>query len=170
MILQVMCRQIQHHRIQRTHQPFYLQVSTILEKKFPYHNIQSKYHFIIAIHLLVYSLLFLLIVFIVDYFQVFVKHFDDLVEVVSFPLCLAHGLRRAKLVPQQAVDSILNSKESQDLINTRLLREVRNLLKVSKKQSRTRIITFCQVLSDQDNPVLSDIATDILEECGMIQQ
>ena len=100
----------------------------------------------------------------------FVNHFDDLVEVVTFPLSLAQGLRRAKLVPQQAVDSILNSKEPQDLINTRLLKEVRNLLKVSKKQSRARIITFCQVLSDQDNPALSDIATDILEECGMIQQ
>ena len=133
-------------------------------------NIRSKYHFIIVIHLLVYSLLFLLIVFIVDYFQVFVNHFDDLVEVVTFPLSLAQDLRRAKLVPQQAVDSVLNSKEPQDLINNRLLKEVRNLLKVSKKQSRTRIITFCQVLSDQDNPVLSDIATDILEECGMIQQ
>ena len=100
----------------------------------------------------------------------FVNHFDDLVEVVTFPLSLAQGLKRAKLVPQQAVDSILNSKEPQDLINTRLLKEVRNLLKVSKKHSRTRIITFCQVLSDQDNPVLSDIATDILEECGMLQQ
>ena len=100
----------------------------------------------------------------------FVNHFDDLVEVVTFPLSLAQGLRRAKLVSQQAVDSILNSKEPQDLANvTRLLKEVRNLLKVSKKQLRTRIITFCQVLSDQDNPVLSDIATDILEECGMLQ-
>ena len=106
-----------------------------------------------------------------DYFQVFVNHFDDLVEVVAFPLSLAQGLRRAKLVPQQAVDSILNSKEPQDLANvTRLLKNVRNLLKVSKKQSRTRIITFCQVLSEQDDPALSDIATDILEECGMIQQ
>ena len=131
------------------------------------------YHFIIVIHLLVYSLLFLLIVFIVDYFQVFINHFDDIVEVVTFPLSLAQGLRRAKLVPQQAVDSILNSKEPQDLTNvTRLLREVRNLLKISRndpKKLRTRIIALCQVLSDQDIP-LSDIATDILEECGMIQQ
>ena len=106
-----------------------------------------------------------------DYFQVFVNHFDDLVEVVTFPLSLAQGLRRAKLVPQQAVDSILNSKESQDLINTRLLREVRNLLKISRKhpeQLKTLMITLCQVLSDQDNPVLSLIATDILEECGML--
>ena len=85
------------------------------KRKFPYHYIQSKYHFIIVIHLLVYSLLFLLIVFIVDYFQVFVNHFDDLVEVVTFPLSLAQGLRKANLVPQQAVDSILNSKEPQDL-------------------------------------------------------
>ncbi len=118
--------------------------------------------------------LFLLIVFIVDYFQVFVNHFDDLVEVVSFPLSLAQGLRRAKLVPQQAVDSILNSKEPQDLINvTRLLKEVRNLLKVSKKhpeQLRTIIITLCQVLSDQDNPALSYIATDIAKECSMLQE
>ena len=105
----------------------------------------------------------------VDYFQVFVNHFDDLVEVVTFPLSLAQGLRRANLVPQQAVDSILNSKEPQDLINvTRLLKEVSNLLQVSKKQSRTKIITFCQVLSDQDNPVLSDIATDILRECSVL--
>ncbi len=104
----------------------------------------------------------------------FVNHFDDLVEVVSFPLSLAQGLRRAKLVPQQAVDGILNSKEPQELINvTRLFKEVRNLLRISRKhpeQLRTRIITLCQVLSDQDNPVLSDIATDILEECGMLQQ
>ena len=102
----------------------------------------------------------------------FVNHFDDLVEVVTFPLSLAQGLRRAKLVPQQAVDSILNSKEPQDLINvTRLLKEVRNLLKISRKhpeQSRTRMITFCQILSDQDNPVLSDIATDILRECSVL--
>ena len=105
-----------------------------------------------------------------DYFQVFVNHFHDLVKFVTFPLSLAQGLRRAKLVPQQAVDSIPDSKEPQDLINNRLLKEVRNLLEVSKKQSRTRIITFCQVLSEQDNPVLFDIATDILEECGMIQQ
>ena len=76
----------------------------------------------IVLLLHVYSLLFLLIVFIVDYFQVFVNHFDDLVEVVTFPLSLAQGLRRAKLVPQQAVDSILNSKEPQDRVNvTRLL-------------------------------------------------
>ena len=105
-----------------------------------------------------------------DYFQVFVNHFHDLVEVVTFPLSLAQGLRRAKLVPQQAVDSILNSKEPQDRANvTRLLTEVRNLLKISRKdleQSRTTIITLCQVLSDQDNP-LSYIATDILKECGM---
>ena len=104
----------------------------------------------------------------------FVNHFDDLIEVVTFPLPLAHGLRRAKLVPQQAVDSILNSKEPQDLANvTRLLKNVRNLLKVSKKhpeQLRTLIIALCQVLSDQDDPALSYIATDILEECGMIQQ
>ena len=103
----------------------------------------------------------------------FVNHFDDLVEVVTFPLSLAQGLRRAKLVPQQAVDSILNSKEPQDLINvTRLLKEVRNLLKISRKhpeQLRKLMVTLCQVLSDQDNPVLSLIATDILEECGMIQ-
>ena len=108
-----------------------------------------------------------------DYFQVFVNHFDDLVEVVTFPLSLAQGLRRAKLVPQQAVDNILDSKEPQDLINTRLLKEVRKLLKISRKhpeQLRTRIITLCTVLSDQDNPALSLIATDILEECGMIQQ
>ena len=102
----------------------------------------------------------------------FVNHFDDLVEVVTFPLSLAQGLRRAKLVPQQAVDSILNSKEPQDLTNvTRLLKEVRNLLKISRKhpeQLKTLMITMCQVLSDQDNPVLSLIATDILEECGMI--
>ena len=127
----------------------------------------------IVLLLHVYSLLFLLIVFIVDYFQVFVNHFDDLVEVVTFPLSLAQGLRRAKLVPQQAVDSILNSKEPQDLISTRLLKEVRKLLKISRKnpkQLRTIMITFCQVLSDQDNPALSDIATDILEECGMLQQ
>ena len=125
----------------------------------------------IVLLLHVYSLLFLFIVFIVDYFQVFVNHFDDLVEVVAFPLSLAQGLRRAKLVPQQAVDSILNSKEPQDLISvTRLLKNVRNLLKVSKKdpeQLRTLIIALCQVLSEQDNPVLSDIATDILEECCM---
>ena len=103
----------------------------------------------------------------------FVNHFDDLVEVVTFPLSLAQGLRRAKLVPQQAVDSILNSKEPQDLINTRLLKEVRNLLEVSKKHPellRTLIIALCQVLSDQDNPVLSLIATDIKNECGMLQQ
>ena len=97
----------------------------------------------------------------------FVNHFHDLVKVVTFPLSLAQGLRRAKLVPLQAVDSILNSKEPQDLINvTRLLKEVRNLLKVSKKhpeQLRTRIVTLCQVLSDQDNPVLFCIATDILK-------
>ena len=108
-----------------------------------------------------------------DYFQVFVNHFDDLVEVVTFPLSLAQGLRRAKLVPQQAVDSILDSKEPQDLIITRLLKEVRKLLKISKKhpeQLRTRIITLCQVLSDQNDPALSVIATDILEECGMLQQ
>ena len=101
----------------------------------------------------------------------FVNHFDDLVEVVTFPLSLAQGLRRAKLVPQQAVDSILNSQVPQDRVNvTRLLKEVRNLLKISRKdpeQSRTTIITLCQVLSDQDNPVLSYIATDILKECGM---
>ena len=106
-----------------------------------------------------------------DYFQVFVNHFDDLVEVVTFPLSLAQGLRRANLVPQQAVDSILNSKEPQDLINvTRLLKNVRNLLKVSKKdpeQLRTLIIALCQVLSDQDDPALSYIATDILKECCM---
>ena len=101
----------------------------------------------------------------------FVNHYDDLVDVVTFPLSLAHSLKKAKLVPQQAVDNILNSKEPQDLVNViKLLREVRNLLKVSKKQSRTRIITFCEVLSNQDNPVLSDIANDILEECGMLQQ
>ena len=101
----------------------------------------------------------------------FVNHFDDLVEVVTFPLSLAQGLRRAKLVPQQAVDSILNSKEPQDLVITRLLKEVRNLLKISKKhpeQLRARIITLCQVLSDQDNPALSDIATDILGECALV--
>ena len=104
----------------------------------------------------------------------FVNHFDDLVEVVTFPLSLAQGLRRAKLVPQQAVDSILNSQVPQDRVNvTRLLKEVRNLLKISRKhpeQLKTLMITMCQVLSDQDNPVLSLIATDILEECGMIQQ
>ena len=109
-----------------------------------------------------------------DYFQVFVNHFHDLVKVVTFPLSLAQGLRRANLVPQQAVDSILNSKEPQDLVNvTKLLKEVRNLLEVSKKhpeQLKTRIVTLCQVLSEQDNPVLSLIATDILKECGMIQQ
>ena len=109
-----------------------------------------------------------------DYFKVFVNHFGDLVKVVSFPLSLAQGLRRAKLVPQQAVDSILNSREPQDLANvTRLLREVRNFLEISRKhpeQLKTLIITFCQVLSDQDNPALSYIATDILEECGMLQQ
>ena len=103
----------------------------------------------------------------------FVNHFDDLVEVVTFPLSLAQDLRRANLVPQQAVDSILNSKEPQDRANvTRLLREVRNLLKISRKhpeQLRTTIIALCQVLSDQDIP-LSYIATDILKECGMLQQ
>ena len=106
-----------------------------------------------------------------DYFQVFVNHFGDLVEVVTFPLSLAQGLREAKLVPQQAVDNILNSKEPQDLINTRILKEVRKLLKLSKKdpeQLRTLIIALCQVLSDQDDPALSFIATDILKECGMI--
>ena len=101
----------------------------------------------------------------------FVNHFDDLVEVVTFPLSLAQGLRKANLVPQQAVDSILNSKEPQDLISvTRLLKNVRNLLKVSKKhpeQLRTLIITMCQVLSEQDDPALSYIATDILKECCM---
>ena len=100
----------------------------------------------------------------------FVNHFDDLVEVVTFPLSLAQGLKRAKLVPQQAVDSILNSKEPDRANVTRLLREVRNLLKISRKhpeQLRTRIIALCQVLSDQDIP-LSLIATDILEECGML--
>ena len=101
----------------------------------------------------------------------FVNHFDDLVEVVTFPLSLAQGLRRAKLVPQQAVDSILNSKEPQDLANvTRLLKNVRNMLKISRKdpeQSKTLIIALCQVLSEQDDPVLSYIATDILKECGM---
>ena len=106
-----------------------------------------------------------------DYFQVFVNHFDDLVEVVTFPLSLAQGLRRAKLVPQQAVDSILNSKEPQDLANvTRLLKNVRNMLKISRKdpeQSKTLIIALCQVLSEQDDPALSYIATDILKECGM---
>ena len=117
--------------------------------------------------------LFLFIAFIeqVDYFQVFVNHFDVLVEVVAFPLSLAQSLRRAKLVSQQQVDSILNSKEPQDPVNvTRLLKEVRNLLKVSKKhpeQLRTKILILCEVLSDQDCPTLSVIATDILEECGI---
>ena len=102
----------------------------------------------------------------------FVNHFDYLVEVVTFPLSLAQGLRRAKLVSQQAVDSILNSKEPDRVNVSRLLKEVSNLLKISRKdpkQLRTRIITLCQVLSDQDIP-LSCIATDILKECGMIQQ
>ena len=101
----------------------------------------------------------------------FVNHFDDLVEVVTFPLSLAQGLRKANLVPQQAVDSILNSKEPQDLANvTRLLKNVRNMLKISRKhpeQSKTLIITLCQILSEQDDPALSYIATDILKECGM---
>ena len=56
---------------------------------------------------------------------------------VTFPLNLAQGLRRAKLVAQQAVDSILNSKEPQDLISTRLLKEVRKLLKISRKNPNT---------------------------------
>ncbi len=102
----------------------------------------------------------------------FVNHLDELVEVVTFPLSLAKSLRRAKLVSQEQVDSILNSKEPQDLVNvSRLLKEVRNLLRVSRKhpeQLRTRIITLCKVLSDQDNPTLSVIATDILEECGTL--
>ena len=107
----------------------------------------------------------------VDYFQVFVNHFDELVEFVTFPLSLAQSLKRADLVSQQQVESILNSKEPQDLVNTRLLKEVRNLLKVSKKhpeQLRKRIITLCQVLSDQDSPTLSVIATDISEKCGTL--
>ena len=106
----------------------------------------------------------------VDYFQVFVNHFDELVEVVTFPLSLAQSLRRANLISQEQVDSILNSKEPQDLVNiTRLLKEVRNLLKVSRKhpeQLKTKIHKLCEVLSDQNNPTLSVIATDILEECA----
>ena len=105
----------------------------------------------IVLLLHVYSLLFLLIVFIVDYFQVFVNHFDDLVEVVTFPLSLAQGLRRAKLVPQQAVDSILNSKEPQDLINTRLLVSKRSgtcskSQKSNRESSRGCILPFeCKI-------------------------
>ena len=106
----------------------------------------------------------------VDYFKVFVNHFDELVEVVTFPLSLAQSLRRANLVSQEQVDSILNSKEPQDRVNiTRLLKEVRNLLKVSRKhpeQLKTKILKLCEVLSDQNNPTLSVIATDILEECA----
>ncbi len=102
----------------------------------------------------------------------FVNHFDVLVEVVAFPLSLAQSLRRAKLVSQQQVDSILNSKEPQDLVNvTKLLKEVRNLLKVSKKNPeklRTKILALCKVLSEQQCPTLSIIATDILKECGTL--
>ena len=102
----------------------------------------------------------------------FVNHYNDLVDVVTFPLGLAHGLRRANLVPQQAVDSILNSKEPQHLTNViRLLKEVRKLLNISKKhpeQLRTRIIAFCRVLSDQNDPALSDIAADIKMECAIL--
>ena len=108
----------------------------------------------------------------VDYFQVFVNHFDELVEVVTFPLSLAQSLRRANLVSQEQVDSILNSKEPQDLVNvTRLLKEVRNLLKVSRKhpeQLKTKILKLCEVLLDQDNPTLTVIATDILNKCGTL--
>ena len=86
-----------------------------------------------------------------DYFQVFVNHFDDLVEVVTFPLSLAQGLRRAKLVPQQAVDSILNSKEPQDLINNRLLVSKRSgtcskSQKSNRESSRGCILPFeCKI-------------------------
>ena len=98
-----------------------------------------------------------------------VNHLDDLVEVVDRPLGLAQSLKRADIVSQTQVDNILNSKEPQHVDVTRLLKGVRNLFKVSRKhqeQLRKKIITLCKVLSDQDDPPLTVIATDILEECG----
>ena len=85
----------------------------------------------------------------------FVNHFDDLVEVVTFPLSLAQGLRRAKLVPQQAVDSILNSKEPQDLINNQTTQRSQELAQSLKEaiENKNNHILSSSIRSGQSSIV-----------------
>ena len=105
----------------------------------------------------------------INCYDVFVEYYDDLLEAVTFPLSLANGLSTAGLVSSELVDHVLSVKGTSDRENvTRILKEIRVLLRVSKKrpQQRERMMKFCKVLLDQGSPILSTIALQMLEDSG----
>ena len=107
----------------------------------------------------------------IDCHKVFVKYFEHLLEAVTFPSSLANGLRTAGLVSQQVVDHVHEAKgTTNEESMTKMLKEVRKWLHVTKgsPQQREMMMKFCQVLRNQDNPLLTHLAERMLSDSGTL--
>ena len=98
-------------------------------------------------------------------FNILKRHFSEILDVVCDPNRLANDLWGVDLISNVVKDNIISTPSVPRYEKaSKLLNEVQRSLKVSKNPQT--LITFCRVLTNQKNTVISMICKTMMKELG----
>ena len=99
----------------------------------------------------------------VDTHRIFRVHLAEMLDVISYPERLANDLFSAGLIPYEMRNNVITIVGvSRYQKTSKLLHQIERLL--GAFYNREHFITFCEILTHQDNPSLTRIAKTMLME------
>ncbi len=109
------------------------------------------------------------ILFPIDYYEEFMKHYPQIPQMVDFPSDLANSLVAAGFITKKQTDAIVKETGGPPSINFtfKLLQKVKIMMCVCKndpQKIREWMIKLCSVLKEQDTASLSELAELLMRD------